>query len=123
MGVRRRGVAFMLADPFRHGLGDVARLATLAHPAVWLGLAGLTLSGALLDPDPTSALTRVKLAAVVLVCANGGYATALSRAVSTAATTGERLPRPLLARALVAGALSQTGWWTAVVIGVTNAGS
>lgn len=104
----------------RASLADVARLAALAHPAIWLGLAGLVLSGALLHPDPTADLTQAKLAAVVLVCANGGYATRLSRDISLAALVGDRLPRPLLVRAMASGALSQVAWWTAVVVGFLN---
>ena len=112
------GARWMLG---RATLADTARLARLAHPAIWLGMAGLVLSGALLHPDPTSTLTQAKLLAVVLACANGGYATRLGRAVADAALRSDRLPRGLMARGLAASALSQLAWWTAVVVGWLNA--
>lgn len=102
-------------------LADVARLASLAHPAIWLGMAGLVASGALLHPDPTAPLTLAKLGAVVLACANGGYATTLGRAVEAAARRSDRLPRALLLRGAAASGVSQAAWWTAVVVGWLNA--
>jgi len=107
----------------RVALADTARLATLAHPAIWLGIAGLVLTGALLHPDPTSVLTQGKLLAVVVACTNGGWATSLGHEVAAAAARAERLPRRLLVRALVASGVSQGAWWTAVVVGWLNARS
>lgn len=104
-------------------LADTARLAALAHPAIWVGMAGLVASGALLHPDPTSPLTLAKLGAVVLACANGGYATTLGKAVEAAAQRAGRLPRGLLLRGAAASAVSQVAWWTAVVVGWLNARS
>ena len=87
------------------------------------GIAGLVLTGALLHPDPTSALTQGKLLAVVVACANGGYASTLGHEVAAVAARAQRLPRGLLGRALVASGLSQGAWWTAVVVGWLNARS
>jgi hypothetical protein len=112
------GARWMLG---RATLSDTARLANLAHPAIWIGMAGLVLSGALLHPDPTSDLTRAKLLAVVLACANGGYATHLGHRVAEAARRSDRMPRALMARGLAASAVSQLAWWTAVVVGWLNA--
>ncbi|WP_377639457.1 hypothetical protein [Oryzobacter terrae] len=114
------GARWMLG---RVTLADTARLAALAHPAIWLGMAGLVLTGGLLHPDPTSVLTQGKLLAVVVACANGGYATSLGHEVATAAARAPHLPRGLLLRGLVASGVSQGAWWTAVVVGWLNARS
>ena len=89
---------------------------------VWVGLAGLLASGALLEPDLGKPATLVKLVAVLVLSLNG---VALTRWTSDLA----RLPpnahfRSLPSRARVAfvasAVVSQVAWWTAVVIGLMN---
>ena len=89
---------------------------------VWLGLAGLVASGALLLPQTPDLLTVVKLVLVAVVAANGVNATALEQRMrAAAARAGGRLPRRLLLRGLTAGAVSQLGWWGATIIGFLHA--
>jgi len=53
------------------GLRESARLAAAARPLIWLGLAGLLVSGAMLEPDLGSGLTWVKLSCVLVIALNG----------------------------------------------------
>jgi hypothetical protein len=93
--------------------------ARLTSP-VWIGLTGLVATGSLLAPDVDSPLTRLKLVLVILVTVNGLHAGAVHGALLQASTTSQPLPRRLLARGLVVGAVSQLGWWGATVIGFLN---
>ena len=99
-------------------LGELLTVTTRLTTPIWLGLAGLVTTGALLDPDTGSTLTRLKIALVALVAVNGLHASAVHRALS--ARRGSAVPRRLLVRALAVGGLSQLGWWGATVIGLLN---
>lgn len=99
-----------------HELGDVMRLSGGVHTLVWIGLAGLTVSGAFLEPDLSGQWTRIKLAAVLVVALNGLHAHALQHTLERA----ERVTALLVLRAGLVAGLSQAGWWTAVVIGYLN---
>ncbi|MGH3929579.1 MAG: hypothetical protein ACRDTF_06340, partial [Pseudonocardiaceae bacterium] len=102
----------------RRSLDELMKVATAAHVPIWLGLVGLVLSGALARPDLSEALTWIKLTLVWLVTLNGLHVYAI----------GERLrrlcdgavPAGLLRRARTAAALSQLGWWGAMIIGFAN---
>ncbi len=52
------------------------RLVGSAHSLIWLGLVGLTASGAVLQPEVDSAMTQVKLIAVLALAINGLHARA-----------------------------------------------
>lgn len=89
---------------------------------VWAGLAGLLVSGTLLEPDLAQPATLVKLAAVLVLSLNG---VALTRWTHDLA----RLPPNAHFRTLPPGArvgfvasavVSQLAWWTAVIIGMLN---
>ncbi len=103
----------------RRSLNELMSVATAAHVPIWLGLVGLVLSGALARPDLSEPLTWIKLGLVWLVTLNGVHVYAI----------GERLrwlgdavvPASLLRRARSAAALSQLGWWGALIIGFANA--
>lgn len=97
----------------RRSLSETLRLTGGTHQLIWLGLAGLTVSGTLLSPDLHAPATIVKLHAVLLVGLNGLQADVLRRRLLEA----ERPGPGLLACVFLASALSQVGWWTAVVIG------
>jgi len=85
-------------------VGDVLLTAERMTPLIWIGLAGLTMSGVLLKPDLNSWLVVVKLCCVLGV----------ERQMPIPA-------RSLIHRGMVLAGASQTFWWTAVVIGfVTN---
>jgi hypothetical protein len=96
---------------------DVVSTAGQVHAPIWIGLVGLVLSGILLGPDASNKLTQVKLGLVLLVTWNGLVATLLHRRFSRA---GEPPPRLLLLLAALSAAISQAGWWGAMVIGFVN---
>jgi hypothetical protein len=84
----------------------------------WLGLAGLAASGVLLKPDLSSWLVVVKLCCVLGVGIVGVLALATSRLMERQMPTPAR---SLIHRGMVLAGLSQSFWWTAVIIGfITN---
>ncbi|MEW1912003.1 hypothetical protein AB0442_26770 [Kitasatospora sp. NPDC085895] len=88
------------------------------HVPVWAGLAGLTASGILLEPQLDSPLTRVKLLLVLLIALNGVHATALTKRLEAAGPG--RPERRLLVRGALSALVSQLGWWGALAIGFWN---
>ncbi len=95
-------------------MGDVLTVAHRLSPLIWLGLMGLTVTGALLEPDLGSALTLVKMACVVGTAVVGVLAQATKRQMVRRLPV---LPRGLLLRGMVIAAASQALWWAAVLIG------
>jgi hypothetical protein len=99
-------------------IGDVLLTAERMTPLIWIGLTGLTISGALLKPDLDSWLVVVKLGCVLGVAIVGVLALSTSRLME------RQMPAParsLIRRGMVLAGASQTFWWTAVVIGfITN---
>jgi hypothetical protein len=96
-------------------LHDVLRQAGNVHAPIWGGFGGLVLSGVLLEPDLTTALTQAKLGLVLLIGWNGLFVMWLH-----AQLREHRGPFRLGVSALAAS-LSQMGWWGAMVIGFLNA--
>ncbi len=97
----------------QRSLGDVLNVISGAHGLIWVGLAGLVLSGSFLDPDVEATWTRVKLVIVLVVGLNGLHAHTLRHALEGADTIGPSVLR----RAAAAALISQAGWWTAALIG------
>lgn len=97
----------------RTALGSTSRL----HTPIWVGLAGLVLSGTLLHPDTSAGPTRVKLALVLVLTLNGLQAGLLDKRM--ARLTHSPTPR-LLAWGGATALVSQLCWWGAVVIGFRN---
>lgn len=95
---------------------DVLQLAQTAAAPIWAGLATLVVSGLVLHPDLASWPTRVKLGIALVIGLNGLYAHHL-----TPRLAGQEVPRSLLIRAALCGAVSQAGWWSATIIGFLNA--
>jgi hypothetical protein len=99
-------------------IGDVLLTAERMTPLIWIGLAGLTASGVLLKPDLNYWLVVVKLCCVVGVGIVGVLSLSTSRAME------RHMPAParsLIHRGMVLAGVSQTFWWTAVIIGfLTN---
>ena len=106
----------------RRTIVDVVATAGHVQTPIWVGLAGLTVSGMLVEPDVTRQLTQIKLGLVLLVTWNGLVATLLHRRLSAGALhAGGRSPgRLLLTAALLSAGVSQAGWWGAMVIGFVN---
>jgi transposase-like protein len=105
----------------RRSLHDCIRVAAAARPIIWLGTAGLLISGALLQPDLTDPVIWAKLVAVLLILVNGvavsGVAARLEAAKGAGITSDQPPPR-VLRRMLAAGALSAAAWWAAIIIGL-----
>lgn len=99
-------------------LGDLVDTANAVHNMVWLGLSGLVLSGLLLHPDVSSRWVQAKLALVLVVVLNGLHAYALGNRLET--HRAGPVPRSLLVRSALTGAVSQVGWWGCTLIGFAN---
>jgi hypothetical protein len=101
----------------RRSLAEVTRTASALHPLICAAVLALLVSGAMLHPDMSSTLTRVKLALVLVVAVNGLYVTALQPRLRALRTDP---PFGLLAQAATAALVSQLCWWTTVAIGLAN---
>lgn len=102
----------------RRTFADVTHTADAVHVVIWASLLVLVASGVLLEPDFSSALTRVKLALVLVIAVNGLQAHALQPRL--AALGAAHPPFALLARAGVTATVSQLCWWAAMAIGFAN---
>ncbi|MGP4001589.1 hypothetical protein [Streptomyces sp. 8N706] len=106
----------------RRRLADVLQTACGLQVPIWLGLAGLVVSGLFLHPDLTSPLTLVKLGLVLAITLNGLYAHWLGQCLDRCRDDA-RVPRHLLVQSGVAATVSQLGWWGATLIGFLNSQS
>jgi len=104
----------------RRPLGDVLRIGADVEVPIWLGYAGLLVSGALLAPDLSQPLMWVKLLLVLGIGVGGIGAYRLRRAAAAypALLTRADAPPSLVRRATVAAVVSQVCWWGALVAGV-----
>ncbi len=104
----------------RRPLGDVLRVGADVELPIWLGYAGLLVSGALLAPDLSQPLMWVKLLLVLGIGVGGLNAYRLRRAAATypALLTRADAPPGLVRRAAVAAVVSQLCWWGALLTGV-----
>lgn len=106
----------------RRQLAEVGRLAEAANPLIWTAMIGLLASAAVLKPNLASEMTWVKIVAVLLICLNGVWLSALGRVLSARPSyTPQSMPTSLRRRLVTATVASHLGWWTAIAIGlVTN---
>lgn len=113
------GLLWLLGKVEMHASG---KLEAAAKPLIWGGLALLLISGALIDPDLTSPVTMVKLVSVLILMLNGlSIAPAMHRLLALPPRTRfTELTRRLRLRLMIALTVSQTCWWTAVLIGLLN---
>ncbi|MFC9699223.1 hypothetical protein ACFTWD_00785 [Streptomyces sp. NPDC056943] len=105
----------------RRRLSDILSTACTLQVPIWLGLAGLVVTGLFLRPNLESPLTLTKVGLVIAVTVNGLYAHWLGQRLE-----GHRegpVPRNLLVQSGVAATVSQTGWWGATLIGFLNSQS
>ncbi|NBE51819.1 hypothetical protein [Streptomyces boluensis] len=105
----------------RRRLPEVLRTACTLQVPIWLGLAGLVVTGLFLRPDLESPLTLLKLGLVLAITLNGLYAHWLGQRLD--GYRDGRVPRPLRIRSAVAASVSQLGWWGASLIGFLNSQS
>ncbi|MEU9124962.1 hypothetical protein AB0C96_34820 [Streptomyces sp. NPDC048506] len=103
----------------RCALSEALTTAARLHTPVWTGLTGLVASGVMLHPDLGSALTRTKLALVLVLTLNGLQARVLAHRLPRCAAASALTPRVLVWGAVTA-AVSQLCWWGAVAIGFLN---
>jgi len=82
---------------------------------IWLGLAGLLLSGVVLHPNLARPLVQLKMALVLIVSVKGVNAGLLGRRLESADWAA--LPRRLAIRSTLTTVISQVGWWGATMIG------
>lgn len=89
---------------------------------VWVGLGGLLVSGALLEPDPAQPATLVKLGAVLVLSLNGVALTKWTSDLARLPPTARfhSLPSGVRVGFVTSAVISQLAWWTAVIIGLMN---
>ncbi|MFE5881558.1 hypothetical protein [Streptomyces hydrogenans] len=105
----------------RRRLSDILGTACTLQVPIWLGLAGLVVTGLFLRPNLESPLTLLKLSLVLAVTVNGLYAHWLGQRLEPYRDTAP--PRHLLLQSGLATTVSQTGWWGATLIGFLNSQS
>ncbi|UVJ40197.1 hypothetical protein [Arthrobacter sp. CJ23] len=106
----------------RRRLHDTSRLESAAAPLIWIGLAGLLLTGAFIHPDITNTATQLKMCCVLGLMLNGISLIPVMRSLHALpdGTMFKDVAANLRARLLLALVLSQSFWWTAIVIGFAN---
>ena len=102
----------------RSTLSDAVRSAERVGVPIWVGLAGLVISGMVLSPALSSGLTQIKVVSVLILTINGVQAMALGRKMGTAGAG--TLPTGLLLRGGMTATISQICWWIAVGVGFWN---
>ena len=105
----------------RRRLSEVLHTACALQVPIWLGLAGLVVTGLFLRPNLASPLTLLKLGLVLAITLNGLYAHWLGQRLRQCADV--RVPRHLLLLSAMAATVSQLGWWGASLIGFLNSQS
>jgi hypothetical protein len=103
-------------------LRDILKLVSTGHALICLGLIGLIGSGLLLHPNLDSWLVRIKMGFVLVVMLNGVNAHCLSRRLwqLPGNPRGANIPWDCARPLFVAAAVSQTGWWGALLIGFVS---
>lgn len=103
-------------------LDEVRRTAQTVTPVAWIAIVGLLVSGAFLSPDLRDPPTVVKMVAVLVVAMNGVAMTRLTAALGRmpALTPFPALPARVKLWCVWTAVLSQSSWWTAVIIGMLN---
>ncbi|CAH0218225.1 hypothetical protein SRABI26_02337 [Arthrobacter sp. Bi26] len=106
----------------RRDVHDTRRLDSAAQPLIWGGLAILLISGALLHPDLSSPPTQIKLVSILVLMLNGLVLTKTMKQLHQLPpeTLFTAVAAGLRARLLAALCISQTCWWTSVLVGLLN---
>ena len=116
------GLLWMLR---RASLDDLRRVEGTVSVLAWLGIAGLLATGAFLQPDLGQPLTAIKMIAVLVAAMNGIGMTRLTDELDRlpGRVRFAALPRELQAWCVWSAVVSQSAWWTAVLIGMLNTAS
>jgi hypothetical protein len=106
----------------RRTLADVRHAERSVSALAWIGIIGLFISGAFLQPNLEDPFTAVKMIAVLVVAMNGVAMTRLTGELARlpASVPFRSIPRRLQLWCLWSAVVSQVGWWTAVIIGMVN---
>lgn len=109
----------------RRSLHDLRTNERLISMVAWAGIVGLMVSGAFLGPNLSDPMTVVKMLAVLLVGMNGVAMTRLTAELGRlpARARFASIPRRVKVWCVWSAAVSQVGWWTAVIIGMLNTAS
>jgi hypothetical protein len=107
----------------RRELSETIRLDGAAGTLIWGGLAGLLATGVFLNPVLTDPLTQLKLAAVLIATLNGIMLIPLMKRLvkMPPSTTFAKLPLGQRFHMVSCALISQTAWWTAIIVGFINA--
>jgi hypothetical protein len=104
----------------RSTFAEAVQWVSRLHAPIWTGLAGLVISGIVLEPNLASTFTRTKMVMVLILTLNGLQSSAiLSKRLAQRA--GVPPTARLLAWGLSSALISQICWWGAIVIGFRNA--
>lgn len=116
------GLLWMLR---RTSLDDLRRVEGTVTGLAWLGIAGLLATGAFLQPDLSNPLTAIKMIAVLVAAMNGVAMTRLTAELGRlpGRVRFSMIPRKLQLWCVWSAVVSQTAWWTAVLIGMLNTAS
>lgn len=105
----------------RIGRERMLALSKWAQPVIWSGLITMMISGALLGPDLTKPLTKVKMVLVILLALNGLNLDSLRK--RTKQLSGQSFwdtPNNYKAWSIFSIALSQALWISIVIVAVVN---
>lgn len=105
----------------RQPLSQVKKVAAVTQRLIWLGWSGMVLSGTVLIVykgyiDP---LTQIKLFFVAMVGLNGLYLHWIKKGMDKYENKKD-IPAIWMFRMSLATAISQTGWWGAILIGFVH---
>lgn len=116
------GLLWMLR---RAALDDLRRVEGMVTGLAWLGIAGLLATGAFLQPDLSQPLTALKMLAVLVAALNGVALTRLTAELDRlpGQVRFRAIPRRLQSWCMWSAIVSQSAWWTAVLIGMLNTAS
>ncbi|WP_374976145.1 hypothetical protein ACEYYH_20580 [Microbacterium trichothecenolyticum] len=116
------GLLWMLR---RTSLDDLRRTEPPVTALAWLGIAGLFATGAFLQPDLSQPLTAIKMIAVLVAAMNGVAMTRLTDQLDRlpGRVRFSALPATLRLWCVWSAVVSQSAWWTAVLIGMLNTAS
>lgn len=106
----------------RTSLTLVNQVASVTQRLVWAGWGGLVVSGIglIVLKGFVSHLAMIKIFFVVMLGVNGILLHLVKRDMYARAVEGETIPSNIRTRIIFSSAVSQIGWWGAMVIGFLN---
>lgn len=115
------GLFWVLGKKTKTQMLEVSKTAQIL---IWIGLAGLILSGKFLHPNFTKPLTQLKMLLVLIIICNGVNLHFVQKATKSKKLENFwQLPKKLIAWSIVSISLSQLAWLGACIIGFVNTSS